>query len=709
MGHGAAVTAILKEQPAAMLAAREEVMKTAIHRHYDKTVALQQRVAAQAEQQRFNNMFGPGSDPGADEGDLRAACATFSDLTRYPGIDAIQNSLAALGEERATAVYDASSKRLLQYHPWKGVAAPDAQVGWLRQQRQSREDIFKLQLALLPAYPAVKVRSDIAATGMVICSGEFLALFADAALSSSLRSAGGAFESVAGDMKDPHLIKDATACITALLALDKECTTNAPPRAKVCVDFLPARSFFRRVRTFDQYLDITRSVLGHWCSPLTPDAGFARRHWTSLTSPEPTVFIDATAAVGSRCAIHRCSSVAPRASVGDRCVVAQCVIGAGSTVGAGTSLHGTVVWRGVTIGKGCNIDGAVLCDGVVVGDFCTIEPGCILSFGVKLAANTSLTRETRVTCLVATRGAPTPASGITRGPSMHAPPPRPDGPLRSLGGIAAGLRAAPRPQQPEPSAAAPELESDADAVGENGVGRVFEFPTLGMALGFHCLSLPQDDDACSSVSLLDDSDDDTDSGDADGSRLDKEFDNEVLEILRATAADATIDPFVRLDVAVLGINTSKFAYDADVVDCGKAFLLAMLAMAEAEDDPQLAFLKLVREWGKVFLLLRRTDLETEQQEAEGDSSNHDLMEREVLITLVEYSALHQHVALHFGTYIHGLYDTDVLSAAVILSWEDEKVREAQQGRLTVLDEGLLRTCARLIEMLRESSSDEESD
>ena len=129
--------------------------------------------------------------------------------------------------------------------------------------------------------------------------------------------------------------------------------------------------FAARIQDVRTYDSVASAIVQRWTYPIVPDSNFTGK--TTFTLSRGAVYKedDAKASMGA---------------LGD-----ATLIGAGSSLGAGTKLVRSTVGRGSVIGANCEITGSYVWDNVTIGDGVTIDRA-IVGTGVHIAAGTVVPR-----------------------------------------------------------------------------------------------------------------------------------------------------------------------------------------------------------------------------------------------------------------------------------------------------------------------------
>eukprot|EP01064_Diplonema_japonicum_P031838 TRINITY_DN5826_c1_g1_i1.p1 TRINITY_DN5826_c1_g1~~TRINITY_DN5826_c1_g1_i1.p1 ORF type:complete len:753 (+),score=208.41 TRINITY_DN5826_c1_g1_i1:37-2295(+) len=542
------------------------------------------------------------------------------------------DTFGILREERVTVILDPLTNNMLQYHAWVETNTKAA--------HDSSDDESSFGSGSESSGRKDKVRVGL--------DMELFSKYPTLNMRSDLVETGMAICTVGLMLlfeQNPDF-RDMRDCIRSVI--NEELLGN-----KIMAEILPPNSFVKRVRTVENYISVCQAVVDGWTYPLVVDAPFANEYHC-VASREPSVYIDVTATLSHSSTTGRSTLIGPGVSVSDNSCVTNSCLNKDTTVGKNVTIKHSQIWSKVTIGDNCTIDSAVVCSGAVIGDGCTIGKYAIVSYGVKLAAGTVVKPFSRITRVKATEESDDDDWDEVA-----------EIEIMSSGG-------------------------DPGVVGETGVGRLWVSELTEANLDRHKLSIPQDPDASSTDTIFASSVDGCSSRSSDGSEPathDEKFAREVISTVKRAVSGN-----LEFDGVLLEVNSVKFGYDASIVDCCRACLLAFLQIAEVAEDPLNCFYKhLLKKWKKLLLKF------------------HSLpVEKEILSTLIEFAKHSPEIEEKIRLFIHSLYDKDVLSEETILAWESAKLAERAARSISEFDKKILEDCAELFEMLK-CSSDEETD
>lgn len=159
--------------------------------------------------------------------------------------------------------------------------------------------------------------------------------------------------------------------------------------------YIVADQYAARVKSFRAYDAITKDVTNRWTYPLCPDSNLVRgqsyRFGRGKVYEEENVTLARGSIVKSRSVLGR------ETAIGDGSIVGSSVIGRACKIGRNVIIEGSYIWNNVIIEDGTIVREAIIADGAIIGKGCRIESGALISFGVRLADNTSVPRTSKIT------------------------------------------------------------------------------------------------------------------------------------------------------------------------------------------------------------------------------------------------------------------------------------------------------------------------
>ncbi|OAA81827.1 eIF4-gamma/eIF5/eIF2-epsilon [Akanthomyces lecanii RCEF 1005] len=170
-----------------------------------------------------------------------------------------------------------------------------------------------------------------------------------------------------------------------------------------------------RASNLQMYDSVSRDVLGRWTFPFIPENNLSPK--STYHTHSNNVVIEQSACHASSARLRH-SIIGANTSIGAGTTITNCIIGSDCVIGAGVVLTDSFVWNEVSIDENATISRAILADNTKVGKSAIISPGALLSFGVQIGDSVNVAENTVISTLsplgksVASDAALVGASGI---------------------------------------------------------------------------------------------------------------------------------------------------------------------------------------------------------------------------------------------------------------------------------------------------------
>lgn len=209
--------------------------------------------------------------------------------------------------------------------------------------------------------PAVRVRRDLADTGVALCSAAVPPLFAD----------NFDFQTMDDFVKGLLINEEILNSTLYVHELDGDgCGGHAGA-----------------VSDWPSYQRVTRDVLRRWTYPQVPElyGAYGLRHGN--------VYLGERIKLAHTCRVGDDTMVGPGSAFGADTLVRGSVVGAGCAVGDNVAVEDSYLFDGVRVRDNCVVRGSVVGAGCTVGENCKITDGCVLGDGVVVEPGTELRRK----------------------------------------------------------------------------------------------------------------------------------------------------------------------------------------------------------------------------------------------------------------------------------------------------------------------------
>lgn len=218
----------------------------------------------------------------------------------------------------------------------------------------------KLESALLESHRAIDIRYDLIDCQIDICSLHVLALFTE-------------------NFDYQDMRKDFVRGILQCDILGH----------KIGCYELASDEYAARVRSSHLYDSVSRDIISRWTFPIVPDM--------NLLEDQELIITRGNRYKGKDVMLSRSAEIGPNT-----------VLGAGVTVGEGTTITRSVIGSNVSIGPNCRIDGAYIWDSVMIEGDSVIESS-IISDNVRIRSGVTINRGCMIT------------SNVSLGPRVNIP------------------------------------------------------------------------------------------------------------------------------------------------------------------------------------------------------------------------------------------------------------------------------------------------
>jgi len=212
---------------------------------------------------------------------------------------------------------------------------------------------------ILTSHDTVDIRTDLVDCYIDICTPDILGLWSDNFDYTTLRRS-----FLYGVLKDYEL------------------------NGKTVHTHIVSDQYAARVKNLRMYSAITRDIMGRWTYPLCPDSNLLEGQSYQYT--KPSIFKEDRVSLARASKVRRKTVLGKGTKVGERSTVTDSTLGRGSSIGSDVVISGSYVWENVLIGNGSKVQQAIIAAEAVIGRDCVIEQGALISFGVRIADNTTV-------------------------------------------------------------------------------------------------------------------------------------------------------------------------------------------------------------------------------------------------------------------------------------------------------------------------------
>lgn len=423
--------------------------------------------------------------------------------------------------------------------------------------------------------------------------------------------------------------------------------------------FVISDKYAARVSNPYMYDTISKDILSRWAYPIVPDNSVFFMDY-SYSFTRHNVYLDSELSLARDCKLEENLLISKGTSVGAGTVITNSVIGRNCVIGDFVQLDGVHLWDNVKVDDGCNISKSILCNNVHIKRNVTITAGSIISFNVVVGPDIVFPPGVKITLKKQTEDD------------------------ADFGMDELCLDEKPTLEQQD--------EFNAEEVGVEGEGYIWrpeaesddEIGRTRDVWGVDRISSSEEE--VSSVS----SEEETppSSPPPEDSRL---FYTEVLESIRHGVADH-VDP----ENIILEINASKFAYNVTFHELNQAVVKSLLE--SSLHDASVSKQDLSKNLKKaVDYLLPIISNYIKTSDGQRDALNAS---EEFFVQAMWAAPLCQ-------TFLHLLYDKEILEEPMILQWYSRKHAGGEDSGFETQRKQLRQQIFRFITWLQEA--EEESD
>ena len=153
--------------------------------------------------------------------------------------------------------------------------------------------------------------------------------------------------------------------------------------------------YARLVQNLSSYRAVAQDVIARKTYPLCPDANLLTD--ATFSFHQSGSYLETTVKLAQTTRLDGKNAIGHGTKIGEGALIHNSMIGRRCQIGANAKLNNAYVWDDVRIGENCDIGNSVLADSVTVGNHSTIESGAIISFGVHVAENMTISSTSKLT------------------------------------------------------------------------------------------------------------------------------------------------------------------------------------------------------------------------------------------------------------------------------------------------------------------------
>lgn len=166
--------------------------------------------------------------------------------------------------------------------------------------------------------------------------------------------------------------------------------------------FVFTEGYAARVHNLKAYDSVSNDVVSRWAYPYAPDTNLLSDQSFQLQKggvyKEDGVVLARSSNVGRRSVLGKATSI------GEGSTVMNSVIGRRCVIGSRVRIENAYIWDDAHIGNDSVVEHAIVASEASVGKRCRVKNGALVSYGVRIADETVVESNTRVTRLKRKRG-----------------------------------------------------------------------------------------------------------------------------------------------------------------------------------------------------------------------------------------------------------------------------------------------------------------
>lgn len=194
--------------------------------------------------------------------------------------------------------------------------------------------------------------------------------------------------SISHDLMDPHIAICSTTALYLFsdnfdydsrdqfirgLVMDQELQA-----ASIYVEQLPTDQYAAKVSDWIAYHMVSQDIINRWAYPLVPDMGVCELKQQYLFLKN-NIYRNNSVKVERNCCLKNDVVLHENCTIDDESLLARCVLGKNCKVGKNCTIRNAYIFQNSTIGDGCNLQNCVIGSNVKIGPGCSIADGSVIA------------------------------------------------------------------------------------------------------------------------------------------------------------------------------------------------------------------------------------------------------------------------------------------------------------------------------------------
>nr|XP_022323176.1 translation initiation factor eIF-2B subunit epsilon-like [Crassostrea virginica] len=153
--------------------------------------------------------------------------------------------------------------------------------------------------------------------------------------------------------------------------------------------------YMGRISNLQMYDSVSRDVVCRWSYPLVPDTQ-TDEGGQIISHSRHNVYTSKDVMLAKGCVLEQNVLVGRGTRIGNNTRITDSVIGKDCKIGNNVVIENAYIWDGVTVEDDCTVNTAVVCDKAVIYATTSVNPGCVLSWNVKVGPMVTIAAGSRL-------------------------------------------------------------------------------------------------------------------------------------------------------------------------------------------------------------------------------------------------------------------------------------------------------------------------
>ncbi|KAI8372229.1 hypothetical protein EDC96DRAFT_500354 [Choanephora cucurbitarum] len=159
---------------------------------------------------------------------------------------------------------------------------------------------------------------------------------------------------------------------------------------------LVVEPYVARIQNEQLYSTVSHHMLNRWVFPIVPETNLKADDYEFTRG---NIYKSQNVVLSRSCIIDENVQIGQGTTIGENTRIANSIIGKNCKIGDNVVLEGAFLWDNVTINNNCKIEKSILANNVNILENSTIAQGCLVSVGVTLGPNATISKYSRLSLL----------------------------------------------------------------------------------------------------------------------------------------------------------------------------------------------------------------------------------------------------------------------------------------------------------------------